>query len=76
MINIALGECAESVKNHEYSDRKYPRSSVNSVLVKWDSKIKKSNANGLLIKKKLKINKLGAYAKQTEELENINYCFT
>jgi hypothetical protein len=62
MINIAFGKCVECVKNREYSDRKYPRRSVNSVLVKQDSKIE-NNANGLLIKKKLKINKLGAYAK-------------
>lgn len=67
MINIAFGESYECVKNHEYRDRKYPRRSVNSVLVKQESKIRKRNANGLLIKTKLKINKLGAYAKQKEE---------
>jgi hypothetical protein len=39
MINIALGECIECVKNHEYSDRKYPRRSVKSIWVKQDSKI-------------------------------------
>jgi hypothetical protein len=39
MINIALGECVECVKHHEYSERKYPRRSVNSVLVKQGSEI-------------------------------------
>jgi hypothetical protein len=76
MINITLGECVECVKNHEYSDRKYPRRSVNKIFVKQDSKIRKRNANGLLIETKLKINKLGAYESRRKNLENTNYCFS